>query len=190
MTGAPVAVEVILASAAVLVALGTIYRYVWPAIKAFGRGLRGAVRLYHSFQQFIHDWTGEGDGDSVPLRLAKMEKELATNSGSTLRDLAHTAAQGAVRLEEKVDRLEAMAVANGEGISDLRDQANDHAQRLTDVTEKVDAQGVRISDHRRRNDETITAIQSYLQGERHDLIEAKQGLEASVTELLHLPEGQ
>lgn len=46
------------------------------------------------------------------------------------------------------------------------------------------AHKTRITDHRRRNDEQITALRAYLENDREDLALAKQDLEAAVTELL------
>lgn len=73
-----------------------------------------------------------------------------------------------------------------EGVVRLEQGQADHAERLIDIRKQVDAQNARITDHKRANVETAERIEAYIRGERRDLLEAKQGLEASVTELLHL----
>lgn len=186
MTSLPTWAQFAIALAGLLVAFGTIYRYIWPALRGTARGVRGIYRLYVGTQQFIHEWTGGSDQRSVPDRLGEIEVQLRNNGGSTLRDLAVTAARGAERLAEAVERLERYAAENRDGIGDLRDQNNDHGRRLTDIDEKIDAQSQRITDHRRRNDEQITALREYLENDRDDLLVAKQALEASVTELLNI----
>lgn len=187
-TGNPI-VDILGYTAAVLASLATIQRYVWPALQAFAAGVRNAYRLYRGTQEFIHDWTGGGERQSIPERLDAIEVEVRkTNGGSTLRDLAIRAAESASRVESSIERLEGYATANREGIADLREGQGEVHRRLTDMDEKVDRQGERITDHRRRNEETIARLEDYLGNERESLHLRAQTLEASVNELLSMDE--
>jgi uncharacterized protein YoxC len=189
--------QVAVTVAGVLIALGTIYRYVWPALKAFGRGVAGAVRVYRGTQQFVHDWLG-GEGErGVMQRLRSIEMELRPNDGGSLRDTTDrtstqvsTTGRRVEELQHLVGDLSEDAKANREGIASLREQSNDMSQRLTDLAENDTAQDRRISDHRRRNDETIQKIKEFLEGEHRDALIAREALQASVTELLNMQPDQ
>lgn len=197
MTSLPDWGQLAIAVAALLVALGTIYRYIWPALKAVGRGVMGLIRLYQGTTQFISEWSGAG-GLSVPARIQRIEKELHPNSGSTLRDAVDRAAQEAReaagharvavteanRLGAITHELRDYAQSNRDGIADLRDQVNDVSRRVTDIDGKVADQGAQILNHRQRNEAQVEELRRYLTEERLELFEAKQGLEASVAELL------
>lgn len=177
MTPLPPWAEMTGAIAALLIALGTIHRYVWPAIKAFGRGIAGAVRLYKLVQQFVHDWFGDSEHLSVPTRISRMEKELRPNGGGSLRD----AVDGAAR-EARQAAGEARTAATEAGrVGRITESLQ---QGLEDLRSDQSMQGQRITDHRRRNDEQINALREYLEAERNELLLAKQGLEASLTEVL------
>jgi hypothetical protein len=162
--------QTIFALAALLVALGTIYRYVLPALGALWRLLRGT-------EEFIADWRQTGGLGGLYEQLQQVKalsqsshRELHPNGGSSLRDSMTRVEEQGQQTSQAVDRLEGYASTSREGIAELRQQ--------------VDAQGERITDHRQRQEQTIAALREYLEGERVDLVEAKRGLEAAVSELL------
>ena len=168
------AIDLLLLTAAVLVALGTVKRYVWPA-------LCGAYRLLRTIDQGATDYHLSGGfagikrrDDEMAAEISAIKKELHPNGGGSLRDAVDKAATEARTAAEEAARIGKVT----EGLD----------RRLIDVREVVDAQTERITDHRRRNQETVDRIEQYLIGERVDLLEAKQGLEASVHELLGIPD--
>jgi hypothetical protein len=170
------------------------------AVFLAGQRLWKFVRLsVHAFETIVGTPEKAGKpGSGMPGmadRLDSVEKELRPNGGGSLRDVVDTAAKearvaaaGVVRLEATTEDLRSHAESSGEGIADLRDQANDLGRRLTDLDERVESQGERITDHRRRNDETIDRIKQFLEGEHRDALIAREALQASVTELLHMPD--
>jgi chromosome segregation ATPase len=185
VTGRPLA-DLAIYVAGVLVALGTIYRYVVPALRALWRLIEGTSRLVEDFRQTGGFAGLHAEVAEVKVLAEQSRHELHPNGGDSMRDgvdRIETVTEGLARTTEE---LRGHAAANSEGIADLRDQTNDIARRVTDLDEKADAQEQRITDHRRRNEETVKRIEEYLTGERQDLLIAKQGLEASVTELLQV----
>lgn len=177
MTSLPAGAELAVALAALLVALGTIHRYVWPAIKAIGRGVQGMYRLYIATQRFVHDWFGDEGQPSITVRIGRMEDQLRPNGGGSLRDAVDRAAREARQAAGEARTAATEAGRVGRITESLQ-------QGVEDLRHDQSAQGQRITDHRRRNDEQIQALREYLESERDDLLLAKQGLEASITELL------
>lgn len=142
--------------AAVLTALFTAGRKLW-------RGLKAAVR-------FFDDYDKSGG-------FAGIYKELHPNGGTSLRDSvdagrdeARTAAEEAVKAA-----TEARAAVT-------------EAQRIGQITEalsdQLTATNERVTEHRRRNDETVTALKEFLEQEYRDSLLARQALESAVSELL------
>ena len=173
----PVWADVLIAVAAVLVAAGTIWRYVLPVLQATVRLVRGTAGLVEDFR-LTGGFAGIGERLDRVEELAKSShRELHPNGGSSMRDTVNATAAGVEAIADKAERLEGYAAANRAGIARLD-------TRVTDLDEKVEHQGERITEHRRRNEETVDRLQAYLEGERHDLIARAQGLEASVHELL------
>ena len=191
MSTLPDGVEAVIGLAAVLTALGVIYRYIWPAIKVSYRAVR-------TLEKAAEDYRMSGG-------FAGLYKELHPNGGGSLRDAvdagrqeartaaeeARTAAAEARLAVQEATRVAEAVESNADGIEHLRDQVNDVSQRVTaldqraaDLDGKIDAQGARIDSHRQRNEDTAEELRRYLSQERTDLMDAKQGLEASVSELL------
>jgi hypothetical protein len=117
-------VEAAGAVTAVLAALGALWRFVVVPSR----------RLLRMVGEFLRDWRGEPArpghraAPGVPERLAAIEQELRTNSGSTLRDVV---------------------LANSGRIADLADAMSEHltkADRMTDRIEE-DLERVRLAGH-------------------------------------------
>lgn len=104
-------------------------------------------------------------------------KQLQRNGGSSVADAVHRAAAQLELLQTTIERVEAAATLNGESILDL-------SRRVTDVDERVQGQGERITTHRQRNDATVAALQEFIRREYRDLLDAREALRASVSELL------
>lgn len=74
-------VQIILVTAAVV-----------AAVKILWNPVRNAAEVIRQFLQFLEDWRGEPprpgfDGrPGIPERLARVEREVTTNSGSSLKD--------------------------------------------------------------------------------------------------------
>lgn len=125
--------------------------------------------------QLNHDMRDEIGGRLSMLEqtletVTKRTEQLTRNGGSSLVDAVHRQEALSQAVAEAIARLEAAAVENRQAIAGNR--------------AALDAQSVRITDHRRRQDETIAELRAYLENERDDLTAAKQALEASVSELL------
>lgn len=179
-TGHP-AIDLLLLTAAVLVALGTVKRYVWPTLCA-------AYRLLRTIDQGATDYHLSGGfagikrrDDEMAAEISAIKKELHPNGGGSLRDAVDKAATEARTAAEEAARIGKVTEGLDRRLIDVREVVDAQTERLVDTNE-------RISDHRRRNQETVERIEQYLIGERVDLLEAKQGLEASVHELLGIPD--
>ena len=156
--------------AGVLTALGVIGRKLW-------RAARGAGRMYQLGHAAFETIVGTAEHLGISDRISQVERELRPNGGGSLRDAvdqgtreARAAVTEAQRVGAITEELRGYAEANRNGIAELR-----QGQATVDQ---------RITDHRRRNDEQILALRDYLESDRQELLLAKQGLEAAVTELL------
>lgn len=178
--GHPLA-DLFIYTAGVLLALGTVYRYVWPVV-------RGVWRVGRGVEEFATDWRATGGLRGLSQQMTDVKglatqthKELHPNGGGSMRDAIDQAAKEA---RHAVDAAKVAA----EGVVRIEKATELNRVGINEITEELHEQGRRITNHRSRNDATIKALEDYIHGERQDFIEAKQGLEASVTELLHLPE--
>lgn len=183
MTGHP-AVDTVIYLSAALVALGTIWRYVLPALRVAWKAAKGTEEFFDSIRA-----TGGFSGllgllNEVRVEVAEVKtlaqsshRELHPNGGSSMRDTVNATAAGVHALGDKADRLEGYAAANREGIARLD-------TRVTDLDEKVDAQGTRITDHRRRNDETIAGLREFIEHEHREALLANEALRVSLAEAL------
>lgn len=208
MTPLPPWAELIGALAALLLALGTIYRYVWPAIKAFGRGVKGAVNFSEGAREVLDDFREVGGfaglqaenkslaeelatktaglADDVTARweelaakVAALQREVTPNGGTSMRD-GVTRSEIALRtLTVMVEELRAHAEASREGLDDLRDQANDLGRRLTDLDERQEF--LRAADRQYAED-----LKRYLDNEHRDLQLGNEALRAALNEVLSI----
>lgn len=184
MTALPPWAETLVTVSALLLALGTIYRYVLPALRGLWRGVKALVHASEEVRDVLEDFRTVGgfqgladQVNEVKALATASQKELHPNGGGSLRDAvdegrteARAAATAARAAVEEAQRIGHITESLQGGIADLRTETSTHGQRITD--------------HRRRNDEAIAALREYLQADRDDLLLAKQGLEAAVTELL------
>ena len=179
----PAWADVLLAIAAVFVALGTIYRYVLPAVKGAYRIVRGTARLVDDFQTSGGFAGLAAQNAALAADMAAVKKELYPNGGTSMRD-------SLTRTEATVTILVDKTEANREGISDLRDQVNDVSRRATDVAEVAQVLGERQEVLRAADQQFIRELQHYIETQYSDLLLANEGLRASLNESLGIAEDE
>lgn len=146
----------IIGVAAVLLALGTIYRYVLPAIKAAGRLVHGIYRLVEDFRESGGFGGLSAQNQALAGEVVEIKRELHPNGGSSMRD-------SLTRTEQALAKLD---------------------RRLTDVDEKATALGERQEVLRQSDERTAAELKTFLEREYRDAQEANAHLRASLTEML------
>lgn len=152
--------DVVLVVAAVVAALGVISRFLH------------LPELLKGTRLFLHDWLGEPARDGVearlsfPARMAKVEQRTEA--------LHHNLS---VELNSRMD-----LVANS--LDGIQGRADENKTSLDRLEERLNGVDQRITDHRRRNDETIAALQTAIaeQGDGRLVVETAR---AVLTELGH-----
>lgn len=188
MANFPPWADFLLGAAALLVAIGTIYRYVLPALKGAYRLVRGTARLVDDFQA-SGGFAGLAEQSrALSMDVAAMKKELYPNGGTSMRDSLTRIERTAGELKSDTSELREYATQNREGISDLRDQVNDVSRRVTDVDEKASALGDRQETLRVADQQLARDLQHYVQTEHADLLLANEALRASLNEALGIEE--
>lgn len=188
MLSLPLWVEIPGAIAAVLVAFGTIYRYILPAIKGLWRIGQGTARLVDDFQ-VTGGFAGlAAQNAALAADMAAVKKELYPNGGTSMRDSLTRTEATTRALVDTTEELRGFAQQNREGIADLRDQVNDVSRRATDVAEVAQALGERQEVLRVADQQLARDLQHYVETEHRDLLLANEALRASLNEALGITE--
>lgn len=156
MTSLPWWGDLILALAALLVALGTISRYVWPALRTIGTTV-------HSLRQLWEDYREVGGF----LGIASVIRDLAV-------DLTHVRA-----LAERADH----ELHPNKGLS-LRDSVTRTEHGIATLAGQVAAVSERQETLRAADEATSADLRRFLETEWTETKEANAHLRASLTEVL------
>lgn len=156
MTPLPLWADMIVGVAAVLLALGTIYRYILPALKGTWRLVHGIYRLVEDFRESGGFGGLAAQNRALAGEVVEIKRELHPNGGSSMRD--------------SLTRTE-------QALGDL-------GRRLTEVDEKATALGDRQEVLRSADVATAAELKSFLEGEWRDTKDANAHLRASLNEVL------
>lgn len=126
----PVWADAIAAVAAVLLALGTIWRYIVPAV-------RGMWQLVQGTAQLVEDYRASGgfaglaaQNAHLTVEVAAVKRELHPNGGSSMRDSLTRTEKATAALTERVAEVDAKAIALGERQEVLRRADQQYAADL------------------------------------------------------------
>lgn len=180
MTGLPAWADLILGLAALLVALGTLYRYVIPALRGLWRLAHGTYRLVEDFRE-----TGGFAGLSqqnadLAVNLAEVKKELYPNGGSSMRDA----------ITRNLDELRGYAAENRNGIAELRERVQQIDDKVQQVDDKAQALGERQEVLRATDQQYAADLKHYISTKQADLIAANEHLRAALNEVLAIDDDE
>jgi hypothetical protein len=163
--------DVLAAIAAALLALGTIYRYVVPVLRAMWRVGHGTYRLVEDFRDTGGFAGLSAQNQELAASLHEVKKELYPNGGSSMRDA----------ITRNLDELRGYADESRQGITDLREQVASVEQRAQALAERQEVL-------RRADQQLALDLQHYIENKHADLLLANEGLRAALNEALSIDE--